>query len=275
MWKDEHGKQYSSDDDHDERKKIWLEKHNYINEHNARQTSFQLSHNKYSDLTPNEYLKLLKGFNSSQHAPNPNNLEFSLQATNLPESIDWRQKGYVNPIQDQGQCGACYAFSACASIEGQYMKINEKLVKLSEQNLVDCSSKYGNNGGDGGTMNNCFMYVKENGGIETEQSYPYQCKAGSCNYNSKNSATKITGYVDIPKGDELALTAAIAQIGPISVGIDASQHSFQFYKSGIYYDEKCSAEHIDHAVVIVGYGTDESGQDYYIVRNSWGTSWVI
>lgn len=271
-WKTQHSKKYDTQEEHDYRFKIWSEADAFIKKHKSEKHSYEIGHNKFSDLTTEEFSKNFKGFDAQQHALKQDSSNFKLSAVELPESVDWRTQGYVNPIQDQGQCGSCYTFSACASIEGQYFKANGTLVKLSEQNLVDCSSKFGNNGGDGGTMDNCFTYVKENGGIDSEESYPYQAEALQCKYNPTDSAAKVSGFVDVPQGDENALATAIATIGPISVGIDASQRSFQLYKSGIYDDPACT-QTPDHAVVCVGYGTEGPDKDFYIVRNSWGTVW--
>jgi len=122
-------------------------------------------------------------------------------------------------------------------------------------------------------MDQAFQYIKANQGIDTEDSYKYTAQDGKCKFTKENVGATCTGFTDLPSGDEDALTAAIATIGPISVAIDASQDSFQFYSSGIYSDENCSSEELDHGVTAVGYGTQGQGQDFFIVKNSWGTSW--
>lgn len=121
-------------------------------------------------------------------------------------------------------------------------------MSLSEQNLVDCSGKYGNDGCNGGLMDQAFQYIKDNGGIDTEKSYPYEARDDSCRYNAKNSGATDKGFVDIPHGDETKLKKAIATVGPVSVAIDASQSSFQLYSEGVYYEPECSSEQLDHGV---------------------------
>lgn len=158
-------------------------------------------------------------------------------------------------------------------MEGQHFRKTGKLVSLSEQNLIDCSGRYGNNGCNGGLMDNAFRYVKENKGIDTEESYPYQAEDAKCHFNPKKIGATDKGFVDIESGDEEQVRAAIATVGPVSVAIDASHESFQLYAGGVYYDPECSSEQLDHGVLAVGYGTDEKGQDYWLIKNSWGSSW--
>lgn len=231
-----------------------------------------------------EFVRTLNGFNRTKESDNSVYQSFAkkeepvtfIEAANVevPVSVDWRDKGAVTPVKDQGHCGSCWSFSATGALEGQHYRKTGKLVSLSEQNLVDCSTSYGNNGCNGGLMDNAFQYIKANGGIDTESAYPYEAIDNTCHFSKKDVGATDKGFVDIPSGDEQALMKAIATVGPVSVAIDASHESFQFYSEGVYYEPQCDSAQLDHGVLAVGYGTDpDTNDDYWIVKNSWGTSW--
>lgn len=192
----------------------------------------------------------------------------------LPASIDWRDKGAVTRVKDQGSfCGSCWSFATTGAIEGQYFLKTGHLLSLSEQNLVDCSQPFGNFGCNGGYINRAFLYIIQSGGIKTEETYPYRGVEGSCRSPFYSAGAQIHDYVTIRRSNETKLQEAIATIGPIPVYIDASLPSLHHYSRGIYYDHHCDSSNMNHAVLVVGYGTDEHERDYYIVKNSWGTSW--
>lgn len=228
-----------------------------------------------ADMLVHEFAATYNGFNKSLKATNEKLVGSTFippAHVTFPSTVDWRTKGAVTPIKNQGKCGSCWAFSSTGALEGQHFRKTNKLISLSEQNLVDCSTKYGNNGCEGGLMDNAFQYVKENHGIDTEKSYPYEAEDETCRFKKRTVGATDTGFTDIPEGDEEALMKAVATVGPVSVAIDASHESFQFYSSGVYYEPDCSSEELDHGVLVVGYGT-EDGEDYWLVKNSWGTQW--
>nr|GLL45859.1 oryzain alpha chain-like [Ipomoea trifida] len=186
-----------------------------------------------------------------------------------PFSVDWRKRGAVTHVKDQGECGSCWAFSATGAMEGINAIATGELVSLSEQQLIHCDAW--NEGCEGGYMGYAYEWVLHNGGISVEEDYPYSGKDGNCSGGVKN--VTINEYKDVAQ-DESALLCAVAK-QPVSVAIDASALDFQLYSGGIYYGD-CSddADDINHAVLIVGYGS-AGGQDYWIVKNSWGTSWGL
>jgi cathepsin L len=259
----------------------------FIEQHNAKfargESTFTVGVNQFADLTSDEFadLVLMPQRNIDEHQrkrQNSGTCEQSYPATSVAinGSVDWRTKGVVTPIKNQGQCGSCWSFSATGSMEGAHAISTGKLVSLSEQNLVDCSTSQGNEGCGGGWPEWAISYVIENKGIDTEVSYPYTATGpNTCQYNAANIGATMSGCHDImPRKSEPALQSAIRTVGPISVAIDASHSSFQLYQSGIYYEPACSQTMLDHAVLAVGYGTvSSSGNSYYIVKNSWGTTW--
>uniref|UniRef100_A0A1I7VBE2 Cathepsin L-like n=1 Tax=Loa loa TaxID=7209 RepID=A0A1I7VBE2_LOALO len=188
----------------------------------------------------------------------------------LPYSVDWRENGVVTPVRNQGQCGSCYAFSAAGALEAFYKMRTGKLLNLSPQNIVDCTQEFGNFGCDGGYMVPAFYYATKVG-IASEWTYPYVGIEQRCKSRTNIAIVKDNGFSEIEPGDELALKHAVAEQGPVVVAISASKRSFRFYKNGVYYDPNWGE--IDHAVLVVGYGTHQTYGDYWIVKNSWGTGW--
>ncbi|CAL1540040.1 unnamed protein product [Lymnaea stagnalis] len=213
----------------------------------------------------------MKCYNNLENLEQGSGTFFGMYKGILVDSVDWRTRGAVTGVKDQGLCGSCWAFSTIGSVEGQHFKATGSLVSLSESNLVDCSTA--NLGCNGGSMEKGFQYIINNGGIDTESSYPYTPQQSSCQFSSINIGAKISSYSKVTIGSEDDLQKAVAMVGPVSVAIDATnQRSFQLYKGGVYDEPACSTSQLDHAVLVVGYGTS-GNQDYWTVKNSWGTSW--
>ncbi|XP_072021116.1 digestive cysteine proteinase 2-like isoform X1 [Amphiura filiformis] len=312
MWKDHHSKKYDDKHSELKRRLIWEENFQTVNLHNLEHTlgmhTFTLKMNVYGDSRPEMVSASLRRSSDSlvtnvtNEATIPNadlldGVDWRKEGyvtrvkdqkpdivsarvrrssdADLPDTVDWRTKGYVTPVknQNQTQCESGWAFSATGALEGQHFAKTGTLVSLSEQQLVDCSRSLGNMGCNGGWMDQAFQYITDNGGINTEAAYPYTAREGICKYTASNVGATTTGYVPLgPYATESDLQVAV-RIGPISVLIDSRHSSFRMYSSGVYYEPSCSQTLLDHGVLVVGYGTTEGGQDYWLVKNSFGTSW--
>jgi len=242
----------------------------FIKSFNDRKTGMKLAINEFADLTNSEFKSMYNGYKGGNSAVN---LEINETDIGLPASWDWRNEGAVTGVKNQGQCGSCWSFSTTGSTEGCHKIAGGDLVGLSEQNLMDCSDSYGNEGCNGGLMTAAMQYIIANKGIDTEASYPYKAENGKCHYKADESGATLSSFVNVRAGSETDLQAK-AYEGPTSVAIDASHNSFQFYSSGVYYEPACSSTSLDHGVLVVGWGAD-NGKDYWIVKNSWGTSWGL
>ncbi|XP_012317354.1 cathepsin L2 [Aotus nancymaae] len=278
QWKATHRRLYGTNEE-GWRRAVWEKNMKMIELHNGEYSQgkhgFTMAMNAFGDMTNEEFRQVMVCFRNQKHK---NGKVFrGPLLLDLPKSVDWRKKGYVTPVKNQKQCGSCWAFSATGALEGQMFRKTGKLDSLSEQNLVDCSHPQGNQGCNGGFMNYAFQYVKENGGLDSEASYPYVAKDESCKYKPENSVANDTGFVVIPT-HEKELMKAVATVGPISVAVDASHSSFQFYKSGIYFEPNCSSKNLDHGVLVVGYGFEGANSNdnkYWLIKNSWGPEWGL
>uniref|UniRef100_A0A672JTA3 Cathepsin 12 n=1 Tax=Sinocyclocheilus grahami TaxID=75366 RepID=A0A672JTA3_SINGR len=271
LWKSLHQISYDEESDDIQRQIIWetnlqmIEKNN--DDFRFGLSTFNMAMNKYGDLVS----KTIENFRNCSLGYSPNWWKTTLRvnANRLGlTNVDYRAQGYVTEVKDQGYCGSCWAFSTTGAIEGQMFKKTGRLVSLSEQQLVDCSRSYGTYGCSGAWMANAYDYVIHKG-LESSDTYPY---TSPCFYDRSSVVTRISDYRFIPARDEQALADAVATIGPITVAIDADHPSFLFYSSGIYKESNCNPNNLNHAVLVVGYGS-EGGKDYWIIKNSWGTGW--
>lgn len=242
--------------------------------HNLDSTqNFTMGINQFTDLTPQEFKDQYVG-GLKTDVGSFGCKTFSSSASGAPSSIDWRQKGAVNPVRDQGQCGSCWAFATTANAESVWAISSGQLLDLSEEFLVDCASGVGyfNMGCNGGQPDSALKYMINNGQC-TESSYPYKAgttkTAGTC---QKCTAAPVhfSSCYDVTPKDQVSLMAAVSK-QPVVIAIEADTRYFQSYSGGILDSTACGTT-LDHAVEIVGYGS-ENGKDYWTVRNSWGSSW--
>jgi C1A family cysteine protease len=237
-----------------------------IDDHNAKGLSWEMGVNQFTDLTQQEFSDTYLGYIPRQNDYlRSKNLHVRPQGQVLADTLDWRTKGAVTPVKDQAQCGSCWAFSTTGSVEGANQIKSGQLQSVSEQQLVDCAGSAGNQGCNGGLMDDAFNYIMKNGGLGSEASYPYTAKDGKC--KQVTSVATVSKFTDVKKNDETDLMSAV-NIEPVSVAVDAQ--SWSSYKKGVM--TGFCGKSLDHGVLAIGYGTDGT-TNYWLVKNSWGTSW--
>lgn len=275
-WMDQYRIQVQSEEHFYDILKKWIVNELYIKKVNSQNRSYTLGHNQFSGMDEFDFIKYVMTNNDVFNRDfRSHTFITSNQTLSLPASVNWVDAGYVTPVKDQGQCGSCWSFSTTGALEGAYGIKYGKLISFSEQQLVDCDNlKNGgkDHGCNGGLMDNAFSWIHKNNGLCQESNYPYVSgngKSGSCQTSCLNIPnSKIQSYVDVIEGDSYFMNALAQQ--PLSIAIEADQRDFQLYKSGVFNGE-CGTN-LDHGVLAVGYGT-ELGNDYYLVKNSWGKTW--
>ncbi|XP_018829301.2 cysteine protease XCP1-like [Juglans regia] len=269
-WMSKHGKIYKSMEEKLQRFEVFKDNLKHIDQRNKEITSYWLGLNEFADLSHEEFKTQYLGFKTEFPRSRGSSREFSYgEVVDVPVSIDWRKKGAVTPVKNQGSCGSCWAFSTVAAVEGINQIVTGNLTSLSEQELIDCDRSF-NNGCNGGLMDYAFQFIISNGGLRKEEDYPYLMGEGSCEETKEEKeVVTISGYQDVPQNDEQSLLKALAH-QPLSIAIEASGRDFQFYSGGVF-NGHCGTE-LDHGVTAVGYGSSK-GSDYIIVKNSWGPKW--
>ncbi|XP_022763814.1 cysteine protease XCP1-like [Durio zibethinus] len=269
-WISKHGKIYESIEEKLLRFEVFKDNLKHIDKRNKEISSYWLGLNEFADLSHEEFKNKYLGLKSEVFRKTQSPGDFTYRdVTDLPKSVDWRKKGAVTPVKNQGSCGSCWAFSTVAAVEGINKIVTGNLTSLSEQELIDCDTSF-NNGCNGGLMDYAFKFIVANGGLHKEEDYPYLMEEGTCEgKKGEMDVVTISGYHDVPENDEQSLLKALAH-QPLSVAIEASGRDFQFYSGGLF-NGPCGTE-LDHGVAAVGYGTSK-GSDYIIVKNSWGPEW--
>ncbi|XP_050000005.1 cathepsin 8-like isoform X2 [Alexandromys fortis] len=275
-WKIKYGKNYSLEEE-GQRRTVWEENKKMVLQHNMEynqgKKGFTMEMNAFGDMTGEEFRKMMTDI-PVQTLRKRRSIQ-QRRVSYVPKFVDWRRRGYVTPVKTQGRCNSCWAFSVAGAIEGQMFWKTGRLASLSPQNLVDCSRPEGNLGCYKGNTYYALEYVQYNGGLEAEATYPYEARVRHCRYHPERSAARVTDFVFVSENEE-ALMHAVAIIGPISVGIDASHESFKLYRGGIYYEPKCRSDVINHSVLLVGYGyegRESDGSKYWLIKNSHGEKW--
>jgi len=280
----QYSKEYSKDE-HSYRQKVFLENIKKYEEHNRnKENTFKMGVNEHSDKTEEEFASIM--FMRPISADSLKRMYGNIKVDNttrskdpLPTSFDWREKGAVAPVKNQGSCGSCWTYSTTGNIEGvNFLKYN-KLVRLSQQQLIDCDkecgtdpvdgTKYCDSGCHGGWMMTAFQSIIKQGGIDTEESYDSFGKTNGCEFKADKIGAKLSSWKML-SNEEDTLAQQLIETGPISVAFDASP--IMWYSSGIVTGRSCNPKTMSHAVLLVGFG-EENGKKYWIVKNSWGSGW--
>ncbi|KOC59356.1 Cathepsin J [Habropoda laboriosa] len=257
------------------RRLIWEENLVAIYKHNmmaaAGHHNYTLRDNHIADLGTRQYIReMVKLIPSRKRRVSKEAMVGAMlhDPRRVPAQMDWREAGFKTRAENQKDCGSCYAYSIAGSIQGQIFKQTGTLIPLSEQQLIDCSTSTGNLGCSGGSLRNTLRYLEKANGLMARIHYPSKGKQGPCHFQRDLSVVNITSWAVLPARDEKALEVAVATIGPIAASINASPKTFQLYHKGVYDDELCSSDMVNHAMLIVGYTPTE-----WILKNWWGDGW--
>ncbi|KAM0032880.1 putative cathepsin F [Helianthus debilis subsp. tardiflorus] len=283
LFKTKFGRTYATQEEHDYRLTVFKANLRRAKRHQLLDPTAQHGVTKFSDLTPSEFRKKYLGLKSNLKFPADANKAPILPTNDLPEDFDWREKGAVTPVKNQGSCGSCWSFSTTGALEGSHFLQTGELVSLSEQQLVDCDHECDpaernscDSGCNGGLMNNAFEYILKAGGVQKEEDYPYTGKDGTCHFDKSKIAASVTNF-SVVSTDEDQIAANLVTYGPLAIGINAAW--MQTYIGQVSCPYICSKLKMDHGVLLVGYGSAGYAplrfkeKPYWIIKNSWGVDW--
>ncbi|XP_067654995.1 procathepsin L-like [Haliotis asinina] len=256
-WKARYGKSYPTDEEDEDRRNVWLENYDYVTAHNARNdVTYKMELNKFAD-------ELSPAISYPDHEEVHE--EIVVNDKSAPKAFDWRKKGVVGAVKNQGQIGYAEAFVAAECVESLHAIQAGELFDLSAQEVEACCREFLQLP----IENDVFGCIHKIGGLCTVATYipSSKCANASCLPVAQTQGTKY-----VPKNDEGALLEALLKV-PVFVTVNASPQSFLLYKSGVYSDPQCTGRNLDHVLQLVGYGTDEEGNAYWICKNSWGLDW--
>ncbi|XP_015667373.1 pro-cathepsin H [Protobothrops mucrosquamatus] len=271
-WASQHRRTYRSEEEFRHRLQIFLDNKQKIDKHNAGNYSFRMGLNQFSDMTFTEFRKKYLWQEPQNCSATLGN--FPRSAGPCPKAIDWRKKGkFVSPVKNQGSCGSCWTFSTTGCLESAIAIKTGKLLNLAEQQLIDCAQNFNNFGCSGGLPSQAFEYILYNKGLMDEEAYPYRAQNGTCKFQPQKAVAFIKDVVNISLYDEHGLAQAVGTYNPVSIAFEVREDFVQ-YQEGVYTSTECdkTPDKVNHAVLAVGYG-EEGGVPYWIVKNSWGTSW--
>lgn len=255
----------------------------YVEEFNSQQAPYKLGLNRFAHMSEDEFVRIMLPNRLKNKALQKTGPAFQASGTfvkklgksKLPKQLDWRATLADPGVKDQASCGSCWAFATTGALEGSWYVSTGQVPNFSEQHLIDCSWDYGHNYGcDGGDQLPALNYVLDYGGIASELQYPYEGLNDFCRAANYSVAGTFKNVLHVPSRDEEALMEALYTHGPLSVGVNA-EYDFVFYAEGVYREVRCGVKvrDLDHAVVLVGYGTSGEGEDFWIVKNSWSKFW--
>lgn len=275
-YKDIFKKEYKDEMEHVKRKDIFRHNLRFINNKNRQNLTFKLQLNHFADVTDDE-MKYFRGLLNESYVDNNAQIfhppHLDIESIEVPKTLDWREYGAISDVRSQGICGSCYAYAVTGAVEAAHYLKTGQLIKLSEQQIVDCSWGFGNKGCKGGYPYRAMQWIIKHGGIATRKSYgKYLAQEGYCHFENITHGASIDGYYNVSQGNASQLKMAIAMYGPVTILINTRPKSFKFYDSGVYYDKGCD-DRLDHAALAIGYGTTDNGEEYWLVKNSWSVSW--